>query len=247
VWTRKGTVGMSDLDPEQRIDLHTHSFFSDGVLLPSEQLRRAVAKEHAALAITDHADASNLEELLTSLLRFADRQADDFGLVFIPGVELTHVAPQSIAPLARRAKELGAGLVLVHGETLVEPVAPGTNAAAVACPHVDVLAHPGLITVAEARQAASNGVYLEITSRGGHSLSNGHVARVAREAGACMVLNTDTHQPADMIDQAFARLVAAGAGLDVDEIYAATVTSPQALVRRALTRVTGVVAQYDGP
>ena len=230
------------MDPDQRIDLHTHSFFSDGVLLPSEQLRRAVVRGHAALAITDHADSSNLEDLIVRLLRFARLQKDDFALTFVPGIELTHVAPQSVAPLARRAKELGA-LVVVHGETIVEPVARGTNAAAVACQDVDILAHPGLITVEEARQAASNGVYLEITSRGGHSLANGHVAQTAREADACLVVNTDTHQPGDMIDQAFARLVAAAAGLDKDQVYDATVTHPQALVRRARARLASLAAE----
>jgi histidinol phosphatase-like PHP family hydrolase len=224
------------MDANQRIDLHTHSFFSDGVLLPSEQLRRAVVKGHAVLAITDHADASNLEDLLARMLEFWRQQKDDFELTFLPGIELTHVAPRSIAPLARRAKEWGA-LVVVHGETIVEPVAPGTNAAAVACPDVDMLAHPGLISVEEALQAVENGVYLEITSRRGHGLANGHVARVAREAGACLVVNTDTHEPIDMIDQETARLVATAAGLDEDEVYAATTTHPQALVRRVLARL----------
>jgi histidinol phosphatase-like PHP family hydrolase len=225
------------MDPELRIDLHTHTFLSDGVLLPSEQLRRAVVKGYGAIAITDHADASNVEELLTQLLRFARQQRDDFPLVFLPGVELTHVAPASVAPLARRAKELGAAIVIVHGETVVEPVAPGTNAAAVACPDVDVLAHPGLITVEEARTAAATGVYLEITSRRGHGLANGHVARVAREAGAKLVLNTDTHTPGDMIDQAMARVVASAAGLDRNEALAATVTNPQCAMRRAQARL----------
>jgi putative hydrolase len=225
------------MNPNQRIDLHTHSFFSDGVLLPSEQLRRAVVKGHAALAITDHADASNMEELLIRLLRFARQQPDDFPLIFLPGIELTHVAPQSIAPLAQRAKELGAALVVVHGETIVEPVAAGTNAAAVACPDVDILAHPGLITLDNARQAAANGVYLEISARKGHGLANGHVARVARQAGAPLVLNTDTHVPSDLIDQETARRVAAAAGLDADEVYAATVTNPRALVERAVARL----------
>ena len=225
------------MNPNQRIDLHTHSFFSDGVLLPSEQLRRAVVKGHAALAITDHADASNMEELLTRLLRFARQQPDDFPLIFLPGIELTHVAPQSIAPLARQAKELGAALVVVHGETIVEPVAAGTNAAAVACPDVDILAHPGLITLDNARQAAANGVYLEISARKGHGLANGHVARVARQTGAPLVLNTDTHVPSDLIDQETARRVAAAAGLDAGEVYAATVTNPRALVERAVARL----------
>jgi histidinol phosphatase-like PHP family hydrolase len=225
------------MDVNKRIDLHTHCFFSDGVLLPSEQLRRAVAMGYGAMAITDHADSSNLEDLVRSLLRFAHAQGEDFPLVFLPGIELTHVSPRSIAPLARRAKALGAALVVVHGETIVEPVAPGTNAAAVACPEVDVLAHPGLLTFEEAREAAGNGVYLEITSRGGHSLANGHVARVAREVGARLVLNTDTHTPGDMIDQEMARLVARAAGLTPDEVEGATVGNPQAAVERALERL----------
>jgi histidinol phosphatase-like PHP family hydrolase len=227
------------MDREKRVDLHTHTFFSDGVLVPSEHVRRAVVVGYGAIAITDHADASNVEFLLDALRRFAEQQADDYPLVFIPGIELTHVAPRSIAPLSRRAKALGAALVVVHGETLVEPVAPGTNAAAVACPDVDILSHPGLVTLEEARQAAENGIYLEITSRRGHSLANGHVAQVAREAGAGLVLNTDTHEPGDMIDQAMARLVAAGAGLSPDEVEAATVTNPWALVERARTRWAG--------
>ena len=218
----------------KRIDLHVHSFFSDGVLLPSELLRRVVVKGYRAVAITDHADASNMEELVTGLVRFARQQEGDFPLTFIPGVELTHVAPRSIAPLAQRAKELGAGLVLVHGETISEPVRPGTNRAAVECPAVDILAHPGLITSQEARLAAENDIYLEITSHQGHCLTNGHVANIARQAGARLVVNTDTHTPQDMIDQEMARRVAAGAGLNETEVEAATVANPQALVQRAV-------------
>jgi histidinol phosphatase-like PHP family hydrolase len=154
---------------------------------------------------------------------------------------LTHTGPGSITPLARRAKELGATIVVVHGETVVEPVAPGTNAAAVACPDVDILAHPGMITLEEARAAAANGVYLEITSRYGHGLANGHVARVAQAAGAKLVLNTDTHTPDNMIDQETARRVAAAAGLDADGVSAATVTNPQAAVRRAQARLAALL------
>jgi len=126
--------------------------------------------------------------------------------------------------------------VVVHGETIVEPVVRGTNRAAVECPEVDILAHPGFITLEEAQIAAENGVYLEITSRHGHCLTNGHVVQIARQAGARLVVNTDTHTPGDMMDQEAARLVAAGAGLTEEEINLVTVVNPQALVQRALSR-----------
>ncbi len=222
------------MDENARIDLHTHSFFSDGVLLPSEMLRRVEVLGYAALAITDHADASNLDELVTQLARFFREGTRGFDVQFIPGVEITHVPPEQIAPLARRARRLGARLVVVHGETPVEPVRPGTNRAAVQCPQVDILAHPGFVTEEEAELAAANGVALEITSRGGHSLANGHVARVARMSGARLVVNTDTHTPSDMIDQEQARLVALGAGLTEEEAHAAIVTHAWDLVAKAL-------------
>ncbi len=220
-----------------RIDLHTHTFFSDGDLLPSELVRRAVVKGYAVIGITDHGDASNLAEVLQRLHQFLAEQRGDYAITIIPGVELTHVPPQRIAPLARRARELGAGLVVVHGETIVEPVAGGTNRAAAECRDVDILAHPGLITLDEAKLAAENGIALEISSRRGHSLTNGHVAATARAAGAKLVVNTDSHSPDDLIDQEVARAVARGAGLNEDEIEGATVSNPRAFVDRAQQRM----------
>jgi histidinol phosphatase-like PHP family hydrolase len=222
------------MNEDQRIDLHVHSLFSDGELLPSEILQRAAALGYGAIAITDHADASNLEQIIDHLRRLIEFEQGCFPLHFAPGVELTHVPPTSIGRLAPWAKELGAQLVVVHGETLVEPVPPGTNAAAVRCPDVDVLAHPGLITPEDARLAKGNDIFLEITSRKGHSLSNGHVAKLARKAGASLVVNTDTHAPQDMLDQAHARQIAMAAGLTQKEIHAATVTNPQRAMARAL-------------
>lgn len=198
------------------IDLHTHSLLSDGELLPSELVRRAKVIGYEAIAITDHADYTNLERLVEASKK-ARVLEESYGIVVIPGVELTHLPPEHIAPLARRAKELGAEIVVVHGETPAEPVAPGTNKAAVACKDVDVLAHPGFITLEEARLAAANGILLEITARGGHNMTNGHVARIAREAGAMMVVDTDSHAPGDLITGARALAVARGAGLTEEE------------------------------
>ena len=218
----------------RRIDLHTHSFLSDGALLPSEMLRRVAALGFGALAITDHVDASNMAAVIASLRRVLEWQPRDFETELLVGVELTHVGPQSIDSLAQWAKAMGAEVVVVHGETIVEPVAPGTNRAAVESDAVDVLAHPGLLTLEDARLAAARDCYVEITTRQGHCLTNGHVARVCGLAGAKMVVNSDAHAPSDFVGLAFAQQVAAGAGLSEAAIIAATVTNPQELVSRIL-------------
>lgn len=201
------------------IDLHTHTIFSDGELLPSELVRRAKVIGYEAIALTDHADYTNLERLIEAACK-ARVLEEAFGITVLPGVELTHLPPEHIAPLARKAKQLGAEIVVVHGETPSEPVAPGTNRAAVECKDVDVLAHPGFVTLEEAGLAASNGILLEITSRGGHNMTNGHVARIAREAGALLVVDTDSHAPGDLITGARALAVARGAGLSEAEAAA---------------------------
>ncbi len=199
------------------IDLHTHSLFSDGVLVPSELVRRAVMKGYAVIAITDHADASNLDFAIPRVAAACRELSSRWKITALPGIELTHIPPETFTELTAKARSLGAAIVVAHGETLVEPVHPGTNRAAIEA-RVDILAHPGMITKEEADLAAKNGVYLEITSRKGHSLSNGHVARIAGEAGAKLVIDTDTHEPGDLITDEFAKAVLLGAGLKGEQI-----------------------------
>ncbi|PIE56808.1 MAG: PHP domain-containing protein [Desulfobulbus propionicus] len=194
------------------IDLHTHTLFSDGALIPSEHVRRVEHMGYRAIAITDHADASNLEHLLTNTVRVAAELNQVNRTRLIVGVELTHVPPSQIHALARQARALGAEIVVVHGETPVEPVLPGTNRAALEA-GVDILAHPGFLSEEEARLAKANQVALELTARGGHSLTNGHVARVAELAGATLVVNADAHGPGDFLTAEMAQKVALGAGL----------------------------------
>jgi len=195
------------------IDLHTHSIFSDGELLPAELIRRAQAKGYEGIAITDHADSSNLDWIVPRLVRFCkDLKGKQGDFQVVPGIELTHVAPESIALLTREARKLGAALILVHGETIAEPVCPGTNLAALEA-DVDILAHPGLIKKKEVELAKAKGIFLEISSRKGHSLTNGHVAQLAKKIGASLILNNDTHSPDDLIDSSQARRIALGAGI----------------------------------
>jgi histidinol phosphatase-like PHP family hydrolase len=201
------------------IDLHTHSLFSDGVLVPSELVRRAVMKGYEVIAITDHADASNLDFIIPRVAAACRELNRRWKITALPGIELTHIPPETFSELTERARSLGAVIVVAHGETLVEPVHPGTNRAAIEA-RVDILAHPGMITKEEAELAARNGVHLEITARKGHSLSNGHVAKTAGETGAKLVIDTDTHEPGDLITDEFAHAILLGAGLNSDAVAA---------------------------
>jgi putative hydrolase len=194
------------------IDLHTHSIFSDGVLIPAELTRRYEAKGYRAIAITDHADQSNLDFIIPRIIKVAYELNRAQSVTVVPGIEITHVPPSLITGIVRQAKDLGARIIVLHGETIAEPVAPGTNLAGIEA-GIDILAHPGLITLHEARLAAEKGVFLEITARSGHSLTNGHVARLALEAGARMVLDSDCHEPGNIITEAFAEKILSGAGL----------------------------------
>lgn len=198
------------------IDLHTHTVFSDGELIPFELARRAAVAGYRALAITDHGDFSNMDLIIPRLSRIAHDLGKSLGLAVIPGIELTHIPPAMIAEAAAEARALGAKLVVLHGETIVEPVAPGTNRAAIEA-GVDILSHPGLLTAEEAALAAQGGICLEITTRKGHSLTNGHVAKLALAAGAKLVINNDAHAPGDLVSLEMARKVALGAGLSEDQ------------------------------
>lgn len=216
---------------DKRIDLHTHSIFSDGELLPSELVRRADVLGHNALAITDHVDASNIQ-IAEDIAKIVNDMRDYWDIEVIPGVEITHVPPEIIDKLANKARNYGAEIVVVHGETIVEPVKAGTNRMAAESPSVDIIGHPGLITEEEVQIAVDNDVSLEISARGGHCLGNGHVAKLGLEYGANLVLDTDTHAPGDLIDYKLAKRIALGAQIPEDELINVLKNNPEKVLKK---------------
>lgn len=200
------------------IDLHTHSIFSDGELIPAELIRRAAALGYSALAITDHVDQSNVDMVIPRILKVVESLSGIIPITVLAGAEITHVPPALIPGMIKEARALGARIVVVHGETLVEPVAEGTNRAAIEG-GADILAHPGLISREDLLLAAERKeITLEITARKGHSLSNGHVARRALELGVPLTINTDAHSPSDLVTKEFAERVLLGAGIEKNAI-----------------------------
>jgi histidinol phosphatase-like PHP family hydrolase len=202
-------------------NLHSHSLLSDGALLPSEVAVRYCATGYKIIAITDHADYSNIHSAVSAILEFSRHWPESSGLKVLPGIELTHLPPQQFKPLAKYARSKGIKVIVAHGETLMEPVIQGTNRAALEA-DIDILAHPGLISRADAKFARQRGVFLELTSRQGHADTNRHVAESAQEVGAPLILNTDSHTPEDMITPEELEGIGSKAGLSahqIEEVY----------------------------
>ena len=206
------------------IDFHMHTVFSDGELVPAELIRRSIYAGLNGIAITDHADFSNIEHNLSGLKKICEKINYLYGnkkngnkFQVLPGVEITHVPPALIKDAAILARKSGAKIIIVHGETLSEPVEKGTNAAALKA-DIDILSHPGLITEAEASAAKKNGIYLELSYRKGHCLANGYVAATAKKTGAGLIISSDTHSPSDIMSEKEYDAVGLGAGLTAEEL-----------------------------
>jgi putative hydrolase len=198
------------------IDLHTHTLLSDGELVPSELARRARVKGYGTVGFSDHADITNIESVVSSILKIASKASQYEGITVVPGVEITHVPPPLIGEMIRMAREMGIWYVVVHGETIAEPVEQGTNRAGI-LGGADILAHPGLITEEEMALARDRKVLVEISGRKGHSLANGHVAALGRRLGARFIFDTDAHGPSDLVTDGEAERIVKGAGLSAKD------------------------------
>ncbi len=203
-------------------NLHCHSLLSDGVLLPSEIAVRYLSLGYRAIAITDHVDYSNIKSTVESILEFTRHWSKHkLPIDVLPGIELTHLPLSQFAPLAKYARKQGIKIIVAHGQTPVEPVIKGTNLAALNA-DIDILAHPGLISDEEIRLARKKGIFLEVTTRRGHCLTNPQVVKRALRLGAKLILNTDSHAPGDIIAPSRVIKTALKAGLnkrEIDKIY----------------------------
>ena len=215
----------------RRADFHTHTLISDGSLSLPELVQRARVLDHKFLAVTDHVGLGDIEPTLARL-RAASERCSTPELEVMIGVEITHVPPRLLDEAVRRARRAGAGIVLVHGETVAEPVAPGTNRAAVQNPEIDVLAHPGLLDLRDAERARANGVYLELSGRTTHGLANGRVAAMAEASGTLTVVNSDAHEPSHLLTPAAAFAVARASGAPLARARRSVTAYPEALIRR---------------
>lgn len=213
-------------------DFHTHTTISDGHADALEMARRCQRNGYAAYVCSDHVDEGTVGHRVPEIVEACRRVADELGISAVPAVEVTRVAPERVAKVAAQARSLGALLVVVHGETLGDFPQPGLNLAATRCSDVDILGHPGLISREAAEQARINQIHLEISASGLHGLTNGHVAKVALEVGAALVLDSDAHRPESLLTAERAQQVLEGSGLSLEGVTRVAELAPFAVLTR---------------
>ncbi len=178
-------------------DFHIH-VAACGDLLPGEAMRLARNVGFKAVGLVVRADQATLSLLLPPLLLMVRDCSLYAGLDAFAGVELVQVPPALFPTAVTQARDLGAELVLGHGESVpflpAASVERGTNLAAIEA-GVDILAHPGLITEEDAIRAAELGVLLELSLAAPHSLANGHVAAMAARHGCGLVTGSGARTP----------------------------------------------------
>lgn len=203
-------------------------------MLPAALAYEAAYRGHSTIAITDHVDASNVEDVLATLNKFVKEQGSSLPVTVLPGVELSYLDANLIEKYAKLSRKLGAKIVVVHGQSPVEPAVPkNTNQVALRLKGlVDILAHPGWINEEEAILAKVNNIYLELSARKGHRRGNRHVAKMAEQFGAKLLVNTDSHSEKDLITQEQAYLTAKNAGLNKKEAIKVIRDNPQELIKK---------------
>ena len=126
------------------------------------------------------------------------------------GVELCHIPPALLPEAVREAREAGARLVLVYGESIMDQVEQGTNFAAIEA-GADIITHPGLVDAETAAFAAERGVAFEFTSCPRHALTNAHTAAMALKHGVTLVRGSNAGRAEELTTRAFWPSVIKGA------------------------------------
>lgn len=225
------------------IDLHSHTTLSDGTLTFDELVAAAERRSYDALAITDHVRGNDPAycDIASAVRHEVECLAAQTNMRILAGVEVTDFEPSAIPSVAKRVRRAGAQVVVVHGECLTLTVAPGTNAAAVRSPDVDILAHPGLLSPEDAIAAARNGIYVELSAIVGASYANGHICWVARRAGAPIVVNSDAHDEAGMLSRPKVAAILRGAGAPESFLHVQQSIMAPALLQKLLRREARVI------
>ncbi|ADJ15891.1 PHP domain protein [Halalkalicoccus jeotgali B3] len=199
-----------------RGELHTHTDWSDGTESIDEWIASAETFGHEYLCISDHATGPGMvggvglsDEDLREQAATIREAAADAAIEVFAGVEANIDSEGGLSVAEDVLEELDLVVASPHsGLDMDSEAATDRLVAAIEHPQTDILGHPtgrlltrrpgldpDLQRVAEA--AADNGVALEINANPARLDLWGRAVKVAVEAGATVVINTDAHSPAE--------------------------------------------------
>ena len=217
-------------------DIHSHTEWSDGRATMLEMARGAQALGYKYFAVTDHSPritvvhGLNAERLLAQSQEMAEVQKQVEGLTILQGIEVDILEDGALDLPDDVLAILDIVIASPHVKLRTEPsLMTERMMRAVSHPHVDVIGHPtgrrpgsreGATYDFEAvfRQAAKNGVALEIDCDPARLDLSPEMARMAFELGCNFVVSSDAHAPAEFAYVPMELWMARRAGISEDRI-----------------------------
>jgi len=217
-------------------DVHSHTNWSDGRATMLEMARGARALGYKYLGVTDHSprikvvNGLNAERLLAQSREMAEVQSQVDGLTLLQGIEVDILEDGALDLPDAVLELLDVVIASPHVKLRQEPAAMTQRMLrAVSNPHVDVIGHPtgrrpgsreGATYDFEAvfKEAAKNGVALEIDCDPARLDLSPEMARLARDLGCDFVLDSDAHAPAEFAYVPMALWMARRAGIPKERI-----------------------------
>lgn len=194
-------------------DLHVHSNWSDGQETPEAMVTAAEARGYAYVGLSDHSQSLRIARGMTEET-IRNQMAEIAGLrKRWEGIEILHGSEVDILEDGRLdypdsvLRDLDYAIAAVHSRfSMSEKEMTSRVLTALANDHVRILAHPTCRRIGEREPvsldlprvmeaAADSGTALELNAFPERLDLNGAHARMAREAGAMLIINTDSHAP----------------------------------------------------
>ncbi|HUC07279.1 MAG TPA: DNA polymerase/3'-5' exonuclease PolX [Solirubrobacterales bacterium] len=219
-----------------RGDLHSHTTLSDGRNTLEEMAEAGRERGYAYMAITDHSashgfgDHVTAERLWERIDEVADWNKGKRGFRLLAGSEVNIGLDGSLDYPEDLLAALDWVVASVHTSFAISaPEMTARVLAAIDNPHVDCIGHLtgrligrrepyGIDVEAIAEAAARNGTMIEINGNPNRrDLSEQH-ARLARDAGVTIVLNTDAHGVETLNNMSYAVATARRAWLGPEDI-----------------------------
>jgi histidinol phosphatase-like PHP family hydrolase len=227
----------SDLDFDDYCgDIHSHTKWSDGRATMLEMAQGAQALGYRYLGITDHSPRITVvhgldaERLVAQSREMAEVQKQVDGVTLLQGIEVDILEDGTLDLPDDVLELLDIVIASPHVKLRQEPTAMTERMMrAVSHPHIDVIGHPtgrrpgsreGATYDFEAvfKEAAKNGIALEIDCDPARLDLSPEMARLARDLGCNFVVNADAHAPAEFAYVPMGLWMARRAGIPKERI-----------------------------